>query len=284
MSGSLPVRDIKVTLGEHAFRFEGRSETGTDGSLRLRYQATAESQIEFTRTLSDFQMIITIDAKRADATLRRGFAGAARVWGISDETSRSSEDMFLGLLGKRWIISTTSDEKVKVLHKSAKSAMRVDLWVEPQEERPWKRRKFTDAELVCGDESFEVHRGLLAAKSEVFEAAFESAFQEGVRAKYEIKDASKAAVKGMLYFLYTGNLSVESDETFPDIFNLAMQYQLDALVQKVVPHLASGINANNIGLRARLLKRHIEKEECKRALDIIVEKAMKDPALVRALI
>ena len=35
-----------------------------------------------------------------------------------------------------------------------------------------------------------------------------------------------------------------------------------ALAEKVVPHLASGINANNIGLRARLLKRHVEREEC----------------------
>lgn len=26
--------------------------------------------------------------------------------------------------------------------------MRADLWVQPQEERPWKRQKFTDAELV----------------------------------------------------------------------------------------------------------------------------------------
>jgi len=82
----------------------------------------------------------------------------------------------------------------------------------------------------------------------------------------------KRSSQGMLYFLYTGNLSVESDETLPDILNLAMQYELYALADKVVPHLAAGIDANNIGLRARLLKRHVEREECKRALDIIVER------------
>ena len=65
---------------------------------------------------------------------------------------------------------------------------------------------------------------------------------------------------------------MECDETLPDIFNLARQYELDALTDKVVPHLAAGINANNVGLRARLLKRHVEREECKRALDIIVER------------
>lgn len=245
----------------------------------------------------------------ADRAIAHMYAGSPQrqvgtVWDISDETSRSQEDMLLGLVGKRWVNATSADERIKALHKSA---MRVDFWVEPQEERPWKRRKFTDAELLCGNESFEVHRGLLAAKSEVFEAAFESAFQEGVKAKYEIKDASKDAVKGalakrlkrwrdspifflcfvslpygdccrkrssqgMLYFLYTGNLSVESDETLPDIFNLAMQYELNALADKVVPHLAAGVDANNIGLRARLLKRHVEREECKRALDIIVER------------
>ncbi len=35
-----------------------------------------------------------------------------------------------------------------------------------------------------------------------------------------------------------------------------------AFAEKVVPHLASSINANNIGLRGRLLTRHVEREEC----------------------
>ena len=190
-------KDIKVTIGEHAFRFEGRSETGPAGP-RLIYKAPPKSRIEITRTFGDFEMIIVIFARVAEA--RMNVAGPSicnKVREILDETSRSTEDMLLGLVGKTWQVCnpTCADERVKALHKSA---MRVDFWVEPQEERPWKRRKFTDAELVCGDESFEVHRGLLAAKSEVFEAAFESAFQEGVGAKYEIKDASKAAVKGDL--------------------------------------------------------------------------------------
>ena len=311
---------MKVTIGEHAFRFEGSNEGRRGPTRKLRYTATAESQIEITRTFGDFEMIILIAPQSGNVSMNADGVSLS-VWKISDETSRSLEDMLLGLVGKRWEVDDDScsederveDERVKAL---CKSAMKVDFWVEPQEERPWKRRKFTDAELVCGNESFEVHRGLLAAKSAVFEAAFESAFQEGVKAKYEIKDASKDAVKGalakrlkrwrdspfffcivlfpylcfcfasemnghccrkrssqgMLYFLYTGNLSVESDETLPDILNLAMQYELYALADKVVPHLAAGIDANNIGLRARLLKRHVEREECKRALDIIVER------------
>eukprot|EP00434_Breviolum_minutum_P008732 symbB.v1.2.007697.t1/scaffold468.1/size202162/11 len=279
-----PVRDIKVTIGEHAFRFEGSNEGRRGPTRKLTYTATAESQIEITRTFGDFEMIILIAPQSGNVSMNVDGVSLS-VWKISDETSRSLEDMLLGLVGKSWEVDDdqdsederVEDERVKALHKCA---MKVDFWVEPQEERPWKRRKFTDAELVCGNESFEVHRGLLAAKSAVFEAAFESAFQEGVKAKYEIKDASKAAVKGMLYFLYTGNLSVESDETLPDILNLAMQYELYALADKVVPHLAAGIDANNIGLRARLLKRHVEREECKRALDIIVEKAMQEPVLV----
>ena len=86
--------------------------------------------------------------------------------GILDDTSRLPEDMLFGLVSTSWPVV---DPKAL-----CKFAMRVDLWVEPKEERPWKRRRFTDAELVCGNESFEVHGGLLAAKSEVFEAAFES--------------------------------------------------------------------------------------------------------------
>ena len=196
MSNSPPARDIKVTIGEHAFRFEGRWQQGPRGR-KLRYKATAESGIEIARTFGDLKLIILIAEQSADVSMEIGVGGVLRVWEISDETSCSQEDMLLGLVGKSWqfVDPVSQDERIKALHKSA---MRVDFWVEPQEERPWKRRKFTDAELICGNESFEVHRGLLAAKSEVFEAAFESAFQEGVRAKYEIKDSSKAAVKGAL--------------------------------------------------------------------------------------
>ena len=190
---------IKVTIGEHAFRFEVQSELGSrSNGLCLGYEATAESRIEITRTFGDFQIIIIIFGNSGFAHMYAGspLRHVGTVWDISDETSRSQEDMLLGLVGKRWLVNAAcADERIKALHKSA---MRVDFWVEPQEERPWKRRKFTDAELVCGNESFEVHRGLLAAKSEVFEAAFESAFQEGVKAKYEIKDVSKDAVKGAL--------------------------------------------------------------------------------------
>ena len=207
-----PVRDIKVTIGEHAFRFEGSIQgggkiRGPPGTRKLRYTATAESQIEITRTFGDFEMIILIAPQSGNVSMNVDRVSLS-VWKISDETSRSLEDMLLGLVGKRWEVDDdqdsedervederVEDERIKALHKCA---MKVDFWVEPQEERPWKRRKFTDAELVCGNESFEVHRGLLAAKSAVFEAAFESAFQEGVKAKYEIKDASKAAVKGAL--------------------------------------------------------------------------------------
>lgn len=208
MSTPGPVRDIKVTIGEHAFRFEGSIEggecfrRGAPTTRKLRYTATAESQIEITRTFGDFQMIILIAPQSGEVSIDVDGVSEG-VWRISDETSRSLEDMLLGLVGKSWEVDEdlftndekVEDERIKALHKCA---MKVDFWVEPQEERPWKRRKFTDAELVCGNESFEVHRGLLAAKSEVFEAAFESAFQEGVKAKYEIKDASKDAVKGAL--------------------------------------------------------------------------------------
>ena len=71
------------------------------------------------------------------------------LWGILDDTSRFPEDMLFGLVGKSWPVV---DPKAL-----CKFAMRVDFWVEPTEECPWKRRRFTDAELVCGSESFEVH-------------------------------------------------------------------------------------------------------------------------------
>ena len=95
------------------------------------------------------------------------------LWGILDDTSRFPEDMLFGLFGKSWPVV---DPKAL-----CKCATRVDFWVEPKEERPWKCRRFT-MNLSKYMEDF------WQPSQKFFEAAFESSFQEGVRAKYEIKD------------------------------------------------------------------------------------------------
>eukprot|EP00928_Gymnodinium_smaydae_P021301 TRINITY_DN18294_c0_g1_i1.p1 TRINITY_DN18294_c0_g1~~TRINITY_DN18294_c0_g1_i1.p1 ORF type:complete len:177 (+),score=8.12 TRINITY_DN18294_c0_g1_i1:78-608(+) len=45
----------------------------------------------------------------------------------------------------------------------------------------WKKRKFTDAEVVCGNSRFAVHRVILSAASPVFDVAFSSSLHGRLR-------------------------------------------------------------------------------------------------------
>lgn len=126
------------------------------------------------------------------------------------------------------------------------------------QDRVWKRRRFTDAVVTCGDKSFEVHRSTLSAASVVFEAAFESPMKEGGAAAYEIKDSTPAAVEGLLSFLYTGFFNVP-DAELAGLLHLAVQYEIEDLVAIVARHLLEDLTPENVQDRARALKLHRQK-------------------------
>ena len=124
-------------------------------------------------------------------------------------------------------------------HKLKSCNVRIDFAVDESHEMPWKRRRFTDVEVTCGDKTFSAHRSTLACRSDVFFTAFESSFAEARTATYDIKNSSPEAVETMLYYMYTGHFNVKQEE-LADLLNLAAQYQLDDLITLVSKHLAAG--------------------------------------------
>lgn len=143
------------------------------------------------------------------------------------------------------------------------------------QERAWKQRKFTDAEIVCGDVRTAVHRMMLAAASPVFEAALSSAMVEGRSATYEISDVTPSAVEAMLAHIYTGNIQCQSAE-LPALFELAMKYELDALGEDVAAKMVQDVSAENVRRLVVVLKRHSENKFAKGALTHIFEAARLD--------
>eukprot|EP00747_Dinoflagellata_sp_TGD_P171288 gnl/TRDRNA2_/TRDRNA2_205025_c0_seq1.p1 gnl/TRDRNA2_/TRDRNA2_205025_c0~~gnl/TRDRNA2_/TRDRNA2_205025_c0_seq1.p1 ORF type:complete len:264 (+),score=63.57 gnl/TRDRNA2_/TRDRNA2_205025_c0_seq1:66-857(+) len=144
------------------------------------------------------------------------------------------------------------------------------------QERVWKQRKFTDAEVVSDGVRIPVHRATLAAASPVFEAAFSSAMQEGHLAVYEIKESQPAAVEAMLRHVYTGKLEAASEALAP-LLDLAVQYELEDLKISVVEEFLNGLTEENVRQRAQALKRHRQNELVDQALMKMLTAIERDP-------
>jgi len=123
------------------------------------------------------------------------------------------------------------------------------------QERVWKEKKFTDAEIVCDGQRMPVHRATLSAASSVFEAAFSSSLSEGRSAVYEIRESCPEAVDAMLRYIYTGEVDAV-DTAWVPLLDLAVQYQLDNLVKQASVCLLDGLSADNVKVRAAALKRY----------------------------
>lgn len=87
----------------------------------------------------------------------------------------------------------------------------------------WKDRTFTDAIVKCGDHTWHVHRGVLAAASPVFSRMFESEFKEGRTSTIEIKDGDQEIMGAILEFVYTGELHLDQNEEAKDSHEMGLE-------------------------------------------------------------
>lgn len=128
------------------------------------------------------------------------------------------------------------------------------------QEQAWKKRKFSDAEVVCEGVRTPVHRSTLCAASPVFDAAFSSAMREGQTAAYEIKGSSPAAVEALLCYIYIGEFDCPSEE-LGLLLDLAVQYDIADLCKEVAGQLTADVTVQNVRSRFAVLKRHSQHDE-----------------------
>jgi len=118
----------------------------------------------------------------------------------------------------------------------------------------WKRRRFTDYNIVCEDEEIPCHREVLASCSPVFDRALDPhRYKEGCSNRYELKGSKVAVVKSMVEFMYTGSLP-ESSADLVELLCLADQYQVEDLVQRCAKLLIEQICPQNVVALTRAVK------------------------------
>ncbi|XP_078486691.1 kelch-like protein 2 [Ciona intestinalis] len=122
------------------------------------------------------------------------------------------------------------------------------------EEYPWmmleqlnKQRMsnlYCDFTICIDDEEYPVHQGILAAKSEYFNAMFTSKLKEGFEKRVEIKESSKQCIERILGFLYSGKIEL-SVENIEETIRCAALMQIPDLLQVASEYVHSLFNAGN---------------------------------------
>ena len=99
-------------------------------------------------------------------------------------------------------------------------------------------------EVVCGTRVFPCHQFLLAARSPVMRATFQSPMLEAATRRVEIRDLSPDIVDAMLTFMYTGDVPNPA-EMASELLEAAERYQMDQLKDMCEQELIGTMNIDN---------------------------------------
>lgn len=108
-----------------------------------------------------------------------------------------------------------------------------------------KNEILSDVILVVADRKFSAHRQILAARSTVFAKMFECDMLEKKNRKTEIKEIDPKIFELLLRFIYTGQVTVEDNDTWMKLIVAADMYQIDSLKYICGQSIAKILNLNN---------------------------------------
>ncbi|KAL5289404.1 SPOPL.2 family protein [Megaselia abdita] len=104
----------------------------------------------------------------------------------------------------------------------------------------FESKQYTDTTLVVDDGEFNVHRGILAARSPVFSAMFERTMKEGLSGTAVIEDIDKEVLNELLYFIYTGKVK-NLKEYGPGLLVASDKYNIPMLKEICEEFLANNL-------------------------------------------
>lgn len=117
----------------------------------------------------------------------------------------------------------------------------------------YKNSMQADVVLVIMDndlnkDEFLVHKTILMARSEVFQAMFECDFEEKRTRKVVIHDTNRKAMNEFLYYLYTNEINSQEyfNENITEILMLSDKYLIYSLKEVCELKLIDGITIDNV--------------------------------------
>lgn len=105
----------------------------------------------------------------------------------------------------------------------------------------YETKQYTDTTLVVDDGEFQVHRGILAARSEVFCAMFDKTMKEGISGTAVIEDMDKEVLNELLYYIYSGRVK-NLKEYGPGLLVASDKYNIPMLKEICEDFLANNLS------------------------------------------
>ena len=133
-----------------------------------------------------------------------------------------------------------------------------------------------DLEIKCEDQTFHVHRVLLAAASPYFLAMFQNDMTEASSRRIGLREIKPKVLKAALEWIYKSNLDVKVFKDDPDfagdLLAAAEMYQLEKLKKIVEDELCGFLELENVLELVVMGDMHGAPKLKEKALKLIVEK------------
>ena len=106
-------------------------------------------------------------------------------------------------------------------------------------------KELSDVEIKCSGQVFYCHQIILATRSPVFKAMFQTNMKEKETRTVSIEEIAPEVLGEMLKFIYTGTLSSNNQISYVDLMGAAEQYQLELLKEVCEKKLCGMITLQN---------------------------------------
>ena len=105
----------------------------------------------------------------------------------------------------------------------------------------WNQKLLCDVDLVAEDETFPVHRVVLAAASPYFQAMFTGGFKENKLDVITLHEISSKGLKSVLDAIYTGEVKL-TDETVDLVLPVSNLTQMNDIVKSCDAFMVNNMN------------------------------------------
>jgi len=145
----------------------------------------------------------------------------------------------------------------------------------------WMDRRFTDVEVVCGTQRFQVHRAVLAAASPVFAAMLDTDMRETREQVIRITDAEEVAVRDALEYIYTGSVA---EGAGCGMVVMGHKYDIAGLAEYAAPVALGNITADNVVGELRALRTHADDAQLGPVFEALQNKIREHQNLLTAVL
>ncbi|CAE8728101.1 unnamed protein product [Polarella glacialis] len=173
---------------------------------------------------------------------RRELGGCLAKKGVSYRPARKGRNSFRILIRKHSCAVQEGPEKYALELTSA-------LWAE---------KRFTDCEVICGEQVTPCHRAVLAKASPVFERMLTAPMSEATERQLRISGVEPETLQFMLQFAYTGELSTEVTD-FAELLCLGDCYEMAGLVTNCAEQALERLTTENVAAVVRAFRSCQEK-------------------------